>query len=447
MSDAMVLTHLEIENVKKVKAIRISPETGQPVIQVRGNNGEGKTSVLDAIAMLFGGKGIQPTRPIRDGEDHARVLGELGDLVIERRWTSNERSTLEIKAKDGAKYGSPQALLDSLVGQLSFDPMRFMALEPKKQAEAVRQLANLDFSAMDANRERLFAQRTKANGEVDSLAKRLKAMPEALPVQRVDVADLLRQQDALLAQQKQAEEATRGVTLAKARHQQAFEEMNRAITRMDLARKAYEAAQREVDICNGTLSEKSILIQQAEAIQGRAPIVGPELDDVKERIAQASEINQQVDQAMQRVKLMEEHEQAKHHADELTTGIQRIDEVKAKLLKEATLPVAGLGFTADGVTMGGVPLEQASAAEKLRVSVAMGLALNPKIRVLLIRDGSLLDDRSMKLVAEMAHKAGAQVWLEVVGKGDVGVVIEDGEVASVNGQDKPTSKRKLRAVE
>jgi len=115
----------------------------------------------------------------------------------------------------------------------------------------------------------------------------------------------------------------------------------------------------------------------------------------------------------------------------LSDEIARIDDAKREALAEADFPIDGLGFCEDGVTLAGVPLEQASQAELLRVSVAMGLALNPTLRVLLIRDGSLLDDDSMRLIAEMAAKADAQVWLERVGEGDKSaIIIEDGQIRS-----------------
>ena len=81
------------------------------------------------------------------------------------------------------------------------------------------------------------------------------------------------------------------------------------------------------------------------------------------------------------------------------------------------------------MTFDGKPFDQASSAEQLRVSVAMGIALNPTLRVLLVRDGSLLDKESFKMMAEMASEADAQVWIERVEDDDhVGIVIEDGAV-------------------
>jgi hypothetical protein len=103
---------------------------------------------------------------------------------------------------------------------------------------------------------------------------------------------------------------------------------------------------------------------------------------------------------------------------------------RATLIQSAAYPVDGLGFDTDGaVTYGGIPLSQASQAEQIRVSMAIGLAMQPELRLVLIRDASLLDDSSMALVAEMAEKHDALVVLERVGDGDAGaVVIEDGEV-------------------
>ena len=99
------------------------------------------------------------------------------------------------------------------------------------------------------------------------------------------------------------------------------------------------------------------------------------------------------------------------------------------MLAAASFPVAGLSFGEEGLLYQDRPLEQASSAEQLRVSVAMGLALNPQLKVLLIRDGSLLDGDSMRTIAEMAEAAEAQVWIERVGDGDpAAIVIEDGSV-------------------
>ncbi|TXH49489.1 MAG: hypothetical protein E6Q97_22580 [Desulfurellales bacterium] len=93
------------------------------------------------------------------------------------------------------------------------------------------------------------------------------------------------------------------------------------------------------------------------------------------------------------------------------------------------MPIPGLGFSESEVTLNGIPLSQSSSAEQLRVGLAIAIAANPNMKVMLIRDGSLLDDDSLRLVEESAKAAGAQVWVEMVGRdGQCSVVIEDGAV-------------------
>lgn len=110
--------------------------------------------------------------------------------------------------------------------------------------------------------------------------------------------------------------------------------------------------------------------------------------------------------------------------------IRGIDESKVAAIKAAEMPVAGLGLDDCGVTFGGVPFEQASSAEQIRVSLAMAMALNPELRVIRIKDGSLLDSDSMAEVARMAAESDYQVWIErVEDQSEAAVVIEDGMVA------------------
>jgi hypothetical protein len=114
--------------------------------------------------------------------------------------------------------------------------------------------------------------------------------------------------------------------------------------------------------------------------------------------------------------------------------IAKADKDKAGRLADTKMPIEGLGLDENGVTFDGIPFEQCGDAEQLRISVAMGLALNPKLKVLLIRDGSLLDENSLKLLAEQAAAADAQVWIERVGDKDkCAVIIEDG---CVKGEEK-----------
>jgi hypothetical protein len=172
--------------------------------------------------------------------------------------------------------------------------------------------------------------------------------------------------------------------------------------------------------------------EQQKAAEARvAGLQDVDVEPLRQQIRGAEATNRQVRENHQRQAAAAEHAVAERQSAELTEQIEVVDQQKASAIAAAPMPVPGLGFGADGVvTLNGLPLEQASAAERLRVSVAIGLAMNPRLRVLLIRDASLLDRESMRLVADMARASGAQLWLERVEVDDqTTVLIEDGQVA------------------
>jgi DNA repair exonuclease SbcCD ATPase subunit len=150
---------------------------------------------------------------------------------------------------------------------------------------------------------------------------------------------------------------------------------------------------------------------------------------VEQQIADSESINSKVRSNRQRQQMLSEAGKIKATSADLTQRIEAIDAAKAHAMSEAKWPIAGLGFDDSGVILNDLPLAQASSAEQLRVSVAIGLALNPNLRVLLIRDGSLLDPDSMAAIAKQSQEAAAQVWIERVSDGaECSVVISDGQV-------------------
>jgi len=155
-----------------------------------------------------------------------------------------------------------------------------------------------------------------------------------------------------------------------------------------------------------------------------------QVSTLRDELEAASQHNQKIEQAKQYWNEKDKIIDLEDKAEELDELVKKIVEDKSKLIAKAKYPVDGLGFNDDGVTMKNLPFNQASQAEQLRVSVAMGLATNPDLRVMLIRDGSLLDAKSKKLMSELAKANDAQIWLEVVGDEDkeVAVIIEDGRI-------------------
>lgn len=445
----MRIVELRAENVKRLKAVRIKPAGS--VVEVTGRNGEGKTSVLDSIAMCLGGKGLEPPRPVRKGQKKAQVILNLGDLLVCRRWNEAGESTLSVTTSDGQKYSSPQKVLDAMNGRLTFDPLEFSRMKPKDQVSVLKEISGLDFDALDRKRKGTFDERTDINRQLKSAEGALAAMPqyEGVPDHEVSdeqlAASLRELENVGRANQQQREELSRmydkleqlegsqRVAIAQcqsnvdgyaSRIEQLQNELRLAQDNWGKAKAALATAQTYA--ANSVAEMKKAIEVKESAVSA---LKDPDTSEISGRIAEATELNKKVRANSLRMSKAMEVEKLRAQSEALTARLESIDVEKGELLAAANMPIKGLAFNDEGVLLNGLPFEQASSAEQLRTSVAMGVATNPKIRVMLIRDGSLLDSKSMDIVREMAEAHDMQCWIEVATDGEAGpgVVIEDGE--------------------
>jgi len=425
------IVKLSAENVKRIQAVEIEP--GGNLVVIGGKNAAGKTSVLDAIMYALAGTRSIPTHPIRAGADSGKITLNLsGDppLTVTRR-LSPSGGSLEIRNAEGFKASSPQKILDELCGRIAFDPLAFSRMDARKQADTLRELVGLDFAAIDAERKLAFDERTVCNRrakEKEAAAAQI-VVPDGTPEKEVSVAALVEKLKGQRAENAAIERARRRVEEkkhAEVIHRRQVAEIEQAVAtfKAQLTR-ALEDQEKE----QAALAEA--VKQRAQAEAAVAELVPIDTAATEREITEADAVNRAVRQKDGKAELAAEAVKAQVEADAYTEKIRALDAHKGAALAAAEWPVDGLGFDENGVTLHGLPFDHASSAEQLRVSVAMGLALNPTLRVLLIRDGSLLDADSLRMVAEMAADHDGQVWLETVSVGEqCSVIIHDGHVAT-----------------
>lgn len=401
----MKIISLQAENYKRLKAVEITPD-GSTVI-IGGRNAQGKSSVLDAIWAALGGRdGNKAAKPIRDGEEKARVRLDLGDVIVTRRWTPSG-STVAVESAEGALFKSPQALLDGLVGALSFDPLAFTRLNAKQQRDALLDLVQIgvDVDALDTEREALFNKRT-------DVGRRGKEIGEV--VFDAGLPTVEQSATVILNMIREVEDKNR----ARREHDELLKSRTESVNdlRAEIARLA------------------DILKASTEALAAlESTPVDPIIDtaELEDSLATVEETNQRIRANNAARAQREKKDELRAEYEALTVMLKTLDKKKASALAGAKFPVDGLGFDAEGVTFNGIPFSQASSAEQIRVSLGMAIAANPKLRVVRIMDGSLLDEDNLRLVAEVAAEHDMQVWIERVGSdAGIGVVIEDGEVVS-----------------
>lgn len=416
---------LTSENVKRLKAVDIT-FGDENVVVIGGNNGQGKSSTLDSIEYALGGK-PDIDMPIRQGEKKARVVVETEDLVITRTFTASG-SKLEVTGKNGdQQYAikSPQALLDKLVGnRLAFDPLAFSRMDAKKQTETLKELVGIDFSSLDRERASVYEDRTNINRELKSLKSQVEAMPVYnVPKTEVSVSDLTLELQEKMSANNENDAKKRKLEDARNHIRQIEDKAE------DIKQKILEL-QALLEKYNAEVAVETKRIEGLEKVV--ATLHYHDLGEMRNQINEAENINAKIREARSRNKLEKQIAELEAKSQKCNERISCIDSEKERILAQAKFPVTGLAFDDNALTFNSIPFSQCSSAEQLKISVAMGLAMHPELKLLLIRDGSLLDSSSLQMVKEMASEADATIMIERVGDGEeVSIVIEDGSVKEV----------------
>ena len=463
------ITEVEVSNVMKIGYAKIQPQGATTI--VGGNNEQGKTSFLDAIAMCIGGPKLAPAKPIKDGEDSAKINIKLKDddsellpkCIVQRMYYRTDddkiRSSLSIVSDDEYNQESPrpQGILDDMVSNMTFDPLAFSKEKAAAQRETLITLVGLSFEQIDGKIDQDFEKRKGVNRNVKQLDGALKGMTQhtdALDA-LVDVPALMKELDEIRSHNQAIHDGTQDIRAQQEKltqcndHRDKLEsEVEGAATsrtiRLTQAEARYNDEVKSINAeIDELIEEKSARVEKGkemiksleEKIDSKTDEVGalgepkPEAD-ITQQINEAEAENQKIrdNEAWSETKANLTEEERK--SQKLTDAIAANRKKKTTMVEEAEFPIEGLGFTEDGVSYKDIPLEQVSSAEALKVSTAIGLALNPRLPLLLIREGALLDEESLILVATMVAEKGGQVFIERVGEGsECHVIMKDGEAS------------------
>lgn len=436
--DGMKIIAMQVENVKKVSFARIRPDGN--MVQVTGENASGKSTILDAIDWALCGMGNVPSAPIRKGSGSARIQLDLGDYKVERYFTHVEGgktpflSKLMVYGKNRESFPSPQSLLDRLMGDISFDPLEFVRMEPKKQVKTLRRLVTfkVDIDALEREKQEAYDKRRDAGRDLDAAKARLAPMQipaDDLPAKPIDT-------EALAKKLRDAADHNGRVNAAEAmigalREQRKKEEEQAAVLRKE-AEHALKLAQ-EIDGCTATIkygtSAASNTLAKIDAEISKI-VVQDRIDTavVSAELSKAQSTNFAIQSREMYLSVKKQVEEAEREWARLDKIVKDKTTEREKAIAEAKMPIPNLSIGDGEVIYRGIPFTQASNAEQIRVSVALAIACNPKLRVLRIKDGSLLDHKSMEMIRTMAVEGDYQVWIErVAGDGKVGVTMVDGE--------------------
>lgn len=408
----MKIVKLTAENIKRIKVVEITPKG--TIVTISGKNGAGKSSVLDAIFWaLAGAKNIQG-KPIRDGQETARIRLDLGEIIVERKITA-KASTVTVSSADGAQFPSPQHILDGIVGAIAFDPLEFTRQDPVAQVATLKALMpeSEKIDRLTGQNKTDFDTRRDLNRQIEIAEKSALAItvPPNTPPELIDTKALLARILAGDAIKRQVEDYHRA--------------HNAKLKLVDELSDKLKALQKEIAYEREKLAELETV---------PLPTV-PDVEALRTELGDAENTNFYVHRLKDKAEKLADVALLQAQAKTLTDRMDDRKKQAAALIAGMKMPVEGMAFGDDGVTFQDRPFAQASMEEQIRISTAIAMAMNPKLRVLRIKEGSLLDSDALAALGSVAKDKDFQVWIEVVDSSKkVGIVIEDGSVVADNQQ-------------
>ncbi|MDG4565058.1 AAA family ATPase [Enterococcus lactis] len=407
------INKLEIENVKRVKAVKIEP-TQNGLTIVGGNNNQGKTSVLDAIAWALGGNKYKPSQATREGSvipPQLHIVMNNG-LVIERK---GKNSDLKVIDPNGQKGG--QQLLNSFVEELAIDLPKFMESSNKEKANTLLQIIGVGPQLYELEREEqeLYNKRHtigQIKDQKEKFAKEMQYYPEA-PKELVSISELVQQQQTILAKNGE--------------NQRKRQEINRISQQFEIERQQIENLRQQLmaleEKHDQTAADLEIAQKSALNLQDEST------EELEKNIAEIDEINRKVRVNLDKDKAEDDAKEYKIQYDHLSDQIEEVRDKKAALLNNANLPLPGLTVDEGELIYNGQKWDNMSGSEQLKVSTAIVRKLKPDCGFILLDKLEQMDMKTLEEFGQWLEQEGLQAIATRVSTGDeCSIIIEDGYV-------------------
>ena len=401
------INKLEIENVKRIKAVKMEP-TANGLTIIGGNNNQGKTSVLDSIAWALGGETFRPSEAARQGSvipPNLKVTMSNG-LVVERK---GKNSALKVTDPSGQKAG--QQLLDSFVEKLALNLPKFMESSGKEKAGILLKIIGVGdrLEQMERQEKELYNERLAIGRIADQKEKFAKEQPyyPDAPKELVSPSGLIRQQQEILAQNGENQRKRENLHRLEQEYQQINEQMETLLKK-----------QRQVQ------SDLSIARTSAENLQDQSTA------ELEENIANIEEINRKVRANLDKDKAEEDALEYRNQYQKLTEQIEEIREQKKDLLDSADLPLSELSVRDGELVYKGQKWDNMSGSDRLKVSTAIVRKLNPQCGFVLLDKLEQMDLHTLQEFGQWLEEEGLQaIATRVSTGGECSIIIEDGYVA------------------
>lgn len=412
------IAKLEIENVKRVKAVKVEPAASGLTI-VGGKNEQGKTSILDAIAWGLGGNKHRPSQAARDGSAVAPYLHIVlsNGLIVERK---GKNSDLKVIDPNGQKAG--QQLLDSFVEELAIDLPKFMNSTNKEKAAILLRIIGVGdrLQQLEKAEQEVYNRRHAIGQIADQKAKFAKEQPyfTDAPKEPISASELIQQQQAILARNGENQRKRQRV----AQIQAAYDQQTRELERLELLLNEAHAKHQQLtdDLITAKKDSLELYDESTAALEAN--------------IQQIDEINRKVRANLDKDKAETDASDYRQQYEVLSGEINTIRAQKAELLENADLPLEGLSVEEGELVYNGKCWDNMSGSQQLKVSTAIVRKLKPQCGFILLDKLEQMDLETLLEFGTWLEQEGLQAIATRVSTGEeCSIIISDGYVAGQEG--------------
>ena len=404
MSTETKITSLELENIKRIKAVQIMPtESGLTI--VGGKNNQGKTSMLNAIMWILGGDRYRPSEPYREGSvtpPYGKINLSNG-LVAERK---GKNSDLKVIDPSGNRAG--QQLLNEFISQFALDLPKFMNGNNKEKANALLQVIGVGdkLYELDQKEKELYNQR-RTIGQIGDQKKKyaaeLPVYPEA-PSELVSASELIRQQQEILARNGENQKKRNQLSELEAHNDQLQKQIDQLVMEQAKVKKDLDIARTDA-----------------------ADLQDESTKELETSISDIEEINRKVRVNLDKEKAETEAQEYLQKYDEYSVLLEEVRSERTDLLKGSNLPLEGLSVEDGELTYKGFKWDNLSGADQMKVGVAIVRKLNPKCGFVLLDKLEQMDMDTLNEFGAWLQQENLQVIATRVSTGDeCSIIIEDG---------------------
>ncbi len=415
---SMKINKLEIENVKRIKAVKVEPKANGLTV-IGGNNNQGKTSVLDSIAWALGGERYKPSQATREGSMIPPTLHIVmnNGLVVERK---GKNSALKVTDPNGQKAG--QQLLNEFVEQFALDLPKFMEASGSEKAKILLQIIGVgpQLTQLEQQEKEIYQERLYVGRTADQKEKYAKEQPyyTDAPKDLVSVSELIHQQQEILAKNGENQRKREQLHQLEQKYQRINEQMSALLA---------EQKQIENDL---DIARKSVLDLHDESTE-----------ELEQNISNIEELNRKIRANLDKEKAEDDAKIYRDQYNSLTKDLEDTRDKKTELLNSAELPLPELSVREGELIYRGQKWDNMSGSDRLKVSTAIVRKLNPNCGFVLLDKLEQMDMKSLQEFGEWLEAEGLQAIATRVSTGDeCSIIIEDGYVAGQKVSEEPKKK-------